>query len=61
MLGEGRYVGLPGLVYGRNKPAKISTITHCQFFCLEYDDFSRISKKYPKFLAELKVLRVSLG
>jgi len=61
LLGEGRYFGLPGVVYGRNKPVKVSTATHCHFFCLEYDDFSRVSKKYHKFLLELKVLRVSFA
>ena len=53
-MGAGTFFGEIALVYEQRRTASIITLTYCELFILEKDDFKKVLENYPDFAAKVK-------
>ncbi|NEN93608.1 MAG: cyclic nucleotide-binding domain-containing protein [Okeania sp. SIO3H1] len=53
-MGAGTFFGEIALVYEQRRTASIITLTYCELFILEKDDFKKVLENYPDFAANVK-------
>lgn len=53
-MGEGTFFGEIALVYEQKRTASIITLTYCELFVLEKDDFKKVLENYPDFASHVR-------
>ncbi|MGK7920758.1 MAG: ion transporter [Trichodesmium sp.] len=53
-MGEGAFFGEIALIYEQKRTASIITLTYCELFILEKDDFKKVLEHYPNFASHVK-------
>ncbi|NEO55681.1 MAG: cyclic nucleotide-binding domain-containing protein [Okeania sp. SIO3B5] len=53
-MSAGTFFGEIALVYEQRRTASIITLTYCELFILEKDDFKKVLENYPDFAANVK-------
>jgi hypothetical protein len=55
-LEPGEYFGHMSLLFGEKRTASVKTMTYCELFILNKEDFDRIKRDYPEFKDVLKIV-----
>lgn len=53
-MGAGSFFGEIALVYQKRRTASIITLTYCELFVLDKDDFKKVLENYPEFAEHVK-------